>query len=70
MSIDVTPLALNREQAAAAIGVSVRKLDELLRDREAGLPRLRIGSRLLFPVDELRRWLAERSAIETRKATR
>lgn len=63
-------LALTREDAAAALGISVRTLDALTRDRDARLPRLRIGARVLYPTDELRRWLAERSQVETREVSR
>lgn len=51
-------LALSREEAAAALGVSLDFFDLHVR------PELRVvrrGRRRLIPVDELRRWL-DRSA--------
>ena len=53
------PLALGRADAADALGISVRKLDELVADRSSGIPFAKIGARVLFPVAELRAWLAE-----------
>ncbi len=55
---DVMPLALDRKQAAQALGISVRKLDQLHAGRQ--LPYVRIGSRVVYPLDGLRAWLAAR----------
>lgn len=63
-------LAMNRREAATAMGISVRKLDELTKDREAKLPRLKIGSRVLYPVRELANWLSEQAEAETRRQCR
>ena len=58
-------LALRPKEAARALGLSERKLRELLPE----LPHLRRGGILLFPVDQLREWLAaqaraDRSTVE------
>lgn len=55
----VAPLALGRRAAADTLGISTRKLDELTANRTSGIPVARIGSRVLYPVAELREWLAE-----------
>jgi excisionase family DNA binding protein len=56
--------ALKREEAAAYLGISVRKLDQL----KAGnaIPYAKIGSRVVFPVAALDRWLADRTKGGTR----
>lgn len=53
-----TALALGRVEAARALGLSVRKLDELVADRDSGIPFAKIGTRVLFPVVELQVWIA------------
>lgn len=55
----VPRLALRRSELAASIGVSERLVDELIAAGE--LPMCRIGRAVLFPVDGVRAWLAERS---------
>ncbi len=55
------PLALRPAAAAKAIGVSRRVLCSMTADRSLGLPHVRIGGKLiLYPVRELREWLAAR----------
>lgn len=49
----VTRLALRPREAAAALGLSERKLRMELRR----IPHVRLGGAVLFPVDSLRRWL-------------
>lgn len=57
---DVARLALSREEAAAALGVSVPTLDRLV---QRGLLRpSRALRRPLFPVPEIERFLRETSA--------
>jgi|GEM_PF-4847210 len=56
----VARLAYDRKQAAEALGISVRKLDELTADRDSGLPVARIGRKVLFPVDRLTAWFHNR----------
>ena len=46
-------LALGVKEAARAIGISERKMRELL----PAMPHLRVGGRVLIPIDELRAWL-------------
>jgi len=54
-------LALRRVQAAKSLGISPRKLDELVADRTSGIPVVRLGTRVVFPVDLLRQWLADQA---------
>lgn len=52
----VTPLAYQRRQAAAALGIGVDTFDRHVR------PRVRVvyvGGARLYPVADLQRWLAE-----------
>jgi predicted DNA-binding transcriptional regulator AlpA len=60
---DVTPtcpiLALRRGDAARALGVSVRTFDSMVSDGRLGPPGLRLSRDIhVWPVDELRAWLA------------
>jgi excisionase family DNA binding protein len=51
----VQRLALRPKEAAQALGLSERKLRELVPE----LPHVRRGGVLMFPVEALRRWLEE-----------
>lgn len=59
---DVAPirLGLRPKEAAAALGISARKLWEITADRTSGIPHIRLGKVVVYPVDGLREWLAER----------
>lgn len=50
-------LVLNRQQAAHALGISTRLLDDLARGRQ--LPSVKLGGRVVFPVAMLNEFLAE-----------
>lgn len=52
-------LALRREEAARALGVSDESFDRYVR---AELPVVRIGSLRLYPIEALREWLRERQS--------
>ncbi len=52
----MSPLAVRREAAADAIGVSVETFDKHIRP---SLPVVRLGTVRVYPVAELERWLAE-----------
>jgi len=54
------PLVLNRHEAAAALRISIRKLDYLIERGE--IAPFRIGSRALFPWTELLRFVESRSS--------
>ena len=56
----VPRLGLTREEAAEAIGVSPRTIDALIADRTSGFPVVRIGARVIIPVQGLNDWLALR----------
>ena len=55
-------LALRPKDAARALGIGQRKLWELTADRTSGIPHVKFGRAILYPVDELRTWLADRAA--------
>lgn len=50
-------LAFNSKEAAAALGVSLPTFYEL--SNRADFPAIRVGRRVLVPVDSLRAWLAK-----------
>lgn len=52
-------LALNSKEAAAALGISLPTFYEL--SGRSDFPVIRVGRRVLVPVDGLRRWLDEQS---------
>jgi len=59
---DVAPLALRPREAARALGVSERTLWALT--KRGDVPHVRIGRRVLSPLDLLRTWLAERATAK------
>jgi hypothetical protein len=55
----INPLSLRAADAARAIGISERLLWQWT--REQWVPHVRIGNVVLYPVEELGRWLNERT---------
>ena len=53
-------LALTVSETADALGVSVRHLRDLLPE----IPHIYLGNRIVIPVDQMRKWLAEQTKIE------
>ena len=53
------PMALRPKDAARAMAISERLLWEWTRNE--GLPHVRIGNVVLYPVDCVKRWLDERA---------
>lgn len=55
-----TTLALNAREAARAIGISERLLRKMT--KAGSIPHVRLGEstrcRLVYPIDDLRRWLS------------
>ena len=56
---DMPRLALRPKDAARALGIGERKLWELTADRTSGIPVVRFGKAILYPVRELADWLAQ-----------
>jgi len=56
----VERLALRPKDAAKALGIGARKLWEITADRTSGIPHVRFGKAVVYPVAELRAWLANR----------
>ena len=54
---DVKKVALNLSELQVALGIGRSKAFELT--RQPGFPAVRIGRRILIPVDSLNEWLAE-----------
>ena len=51
----VEPLALRGREAAKALGISERSMSRLKAD--GALPFVRVGSAILFDVDDIKAWL-------------
>ena len=58
----VAPLALRPRDAAAALGISERLLQDWAKTH--GLPCIRLGQVVLYPVDEVREWLRAQTLEE------
>lgn len=58
---DLLCLALRPREAAKALGIGERKLWEITADRASGVPHIRLGRAVLYPVDLLRDWLAQQA---------
>ncbi len=58
------PLAVGRHQAAQMLGISERLLWTWTNAKS--IPHVRIGARVLYPVDELRRWLEDSARSNSR----
>ena len=52
--------AISVQELAEQLGISLPKAYELT--KRTGFPVIRIGTRVLIPVAELRRWLTENAA--------
>ena len=52
-------LTVNRREAAEMLGISERLLWTLTNAGE--VPHLRLGSRVLYPVEALKQWVEERT---------
>lgn len=55
----IAPLALRPRDAAAALGISERLLQDWAKNH--GLPCVRLGQIVLYPVEEVRAWLRART---------
>lgn len=56
-----TSISLRPREAARALGVSERTLWTWTAGGSTGIPHVRIGGVLLYPVRELEEWLADQS---------
>jgi len=54
----VPRLGLRPCDAARALGIGQRKLWQLTADTTSGIPHVRFGKAIVYPVHELREWLA------------
>jgi hypothetical protein len=59
----IAPLALRPRDAAVALGISERLLQEWAKHQ--GLPCIRIGQVVLYPVEEIRLWLRARTYTDS-----
>jgi hypothetical protein len=55
---DTLRLALRKEEAARALGISDESFDRYVKPT---LPVVRMGSMRVYPIDQLRAWLAEQA---------
>jgi hypothetical protein len=63
----IPPLALRHRDAAVALGISERLLQDWAKHH--GLPCMRLGQVVLYPVDEIRQWLRARTFAGETSAT-
>ena len=56
---EIERLAFSVQEAAEAIGVSSRMLHDYIRD--GSIPHFRMGTRVLIPADELRKFIERRT---------
>ncbi len=63
-------LALRPRDAAKAIGIGERKLWEITADQTSGIPHVRFGKAIVYPVAELERWLAEQATAHGKRGAR
>ncbi len=59
-------LALDRKEVAAATAISTREIDRLV--KAGAIPHVRQGRRVIFPVQQIQRWLASR-VVKAGRAT-
>ena len=52
---DELPLFLNAEMVAKVLGISISSAYELM--HEASFPTLRVGSRIVVPIEKFRQWV-------------
>lgn len=55
-----SPLTVNRRQAAEMLGISERLLWTLTNAGE--VPHVRLGARVLYPLENLKRWVESRTS--------
>lgn len=60
---EVERLALSLDETAEALSISRRKVQQLVTRRE--IPFARVDRRLVFPIDQLREWLASKLERES-----
>lgn len=63
--VSMEPLLISTVDASRILGVSSSKVGELARG--GGIPSVRIGSRVLIPVEALRDWVAARAAEDAER---
>lgn len=62
---DIGKLALNTAELAAALGIGKNKAQELI--NTPGFPVVRLGRRVVVPVDALKEWLDTQTQETNRK---
>ena len=63
--VSMEPLLISTGDASRILGISSSKVGELARG--GGIPSVRIGSRVLIPVEALRDWVAARAAEDAER---
>ena len=58
-AVSVSHLALRPKDAAKALAISERKLWEITADRSSGIPHVRFGKAIVYPLRELQDWLRD-----------
>lgn len=63
IALDIPPLALTIPQAAKALGIGERTVEQAIADGR--LPVVRFGRRVILPVESLRSWLVSEAQRQT-----
>ena len=58
MNAQIQKLTYNAKEVATALGISVPKVYQLFKSE--GFPAVKIGTRIVVPIDRLSAWLNER----------
>ena len=61
-SVELPCLALRPKEAAKALRIGQRKLWEITNDKASGIPHIRFGKAILYPVRELSDWLGQQAS--------
>ena len=54
---ELQPLAVRPVEAARLLGISPRKLWSITADKTSGIPVVRLGKSVTYPIDQLKAWL-------------
>ena len=59
LDVPIPSLAMRPKETAKALGISARKLWEITADRSSGIPHVRFGKAIVYPLRELQDWLRD-----------
>lgn len=65
-SAQIPCLAMRSRRTARALDISERKLWEITADQTSGIPHVRLGKAVVYPIRELADWLAQQAAMRAK----